>query len=90
MTKKHYRLKTQRADGTPTFNVKIGRHLKQTNDKIAKDMFAVNDKIKNGVMSTYIKIENAFVDRFLEEVPDEKISHADFAGAQPTTVEHGK
>ncbi len=49
MTKKHYRLKTQRADGSPTFNVKIGRHLKQTNDKIAKDMFAVNDKIKTRI-----------------------------------------
>lgn len=70
MTEKQYRLKTKKADGTPTTNEKIGQNLKNTNDKIADTLVGANKKIENGVVETYDKIKNAFVDRFLEEVPE--------------------
>ncbi len=72
MTEKHYRLKTTKADGTPTTNAKIAKQLKETNDKIASGLFGANQKISDGVVGAYKKVENAFTDKFLEEVPDDQ------------------
>ncbi|MCH4171562.1 MAG: hypothetical protein LKF36_10075 [Lactobacillus sp.] len=71
MTDKNYRLKTTNHNGEPTVNEKIGGTIKAGNDKIAKTLFGANKKIEKGVVGTYKKIESAFVDKFLEEVPDE-------------------
>ena len=71
MTNKNYRLKTTNHNGEPTGNEKIGGTIKAGNDKIAKTLFGANQKIEKGVVGTYKKIESAFVDKFLEEVPDE-------------------
>ena len=39
--------------------------------KIEDGVVGTYKKIEDGVVGTYKKIETAFVDRFLEEVPDE-------------------
>lgn len=76
MTKeKHYRLKTQRTNGDPSLNEQIGKKLKDTNDAIGNALFDTNKKIETGVVGTYKKIEKAFVDKFLEEDPDDKDRH---------------
>ncbi|MFT9038918.1 hypothetical protein [Schleiferilactobacillus harbinensis] len=83
MTDKQYRFKTKKADGTPTSNEQlgkkfqatndtIGKTLKGANDKIADTLIGTNKKIEKGVVGSYDKIKNAFVDKFLEEVPEDE------------------
>ncbi|MCI1983458.1 MAG: hypothetical protein LKJ47_01615 [Bifidobacteriaceae bacterium] len=70
MTEKQYRLKTQHKDGTPTMNSHIGNSLKKSIDGTADSLLGVHHAIERGVVGTYKKIETAFVDKFLEPIPE--------------------
>ncbi|MCI1895148.1 MAG: hypothetical protein LKJ29_06700 [Lactobacillus sp.] len=67
---KQYQLKSTRRDGNPT-TTKIGHSLKNTNDRIAETVVNTHKKIERNVVGAYKRIEGAFIDRFLEEVPED-------------------
>ena len=46
--------------------------LKEMYKEIESGVVSTCNKIENGVVNTYKKIEKKFVDKFLEEVPEEE------------------